>query len=378
MVMAMSKGGFERAADLAQTAKAIADIIKAALKGGWQGAAIAALKAYWPRLLPIAIVVILLPAIIICCLPAMLFGFGGQPEEKATEMQGYYSRYDEYLKEQLDDIIENELGRDTSCDIEYTNDSLDVNWLMAIDCVNNENDLDKLSDEKLKSLIKQTYTYEFVDKEPDTTTETSDPWDDTAHRPPDETEETGATATKVMKVTTLSPNEIMENLNFDDEHKDWATLIYETYVGGQDGGGDSGAVATGDFASPFPDVKWRQYVTSEFGKRTDPVTGEQSVQHNGLDLGRPQGTEIHAVQGGTVKYVINSDVGLGLHLAIDHGGGLVTIYGHCSAITVKEGDIVQKGDVIAKVGSTGKSTGPHLHLQVEQDSVPQNPRRYLS
>lgn len=133
--------------------------------------------------------------------------------------------------------------------------------------------------------------------------------------------------------------------------------------------------AEGALGSPFSDG-WHGKVTSEFGLRVDPITSA-SAGHTGLDMGAGKGTPIHAVQSGKVLFVRYKTTGYGYRLAIDHGGGLVTLYGHCSEILVTEGQQVSAGDVIAKVGSTGRSTGNHLHLEFIQNGVPQNPRNYL-
>ena len=131
----------------------------------------------------------------------------------------------------------------------------------------------------------------------------------------------------------------------------------------------------GGFVSPLPGG-WEDKVTSEFGYRQNP-TGAGSEGHTGLDMGVPLGTEVRAVKDGKVLFVRYKQTGYGYHVAIDHGGGLVTLYGHCSEILVTEGQTVTAGQVIARSGSTGRSTGPHLHLEVIQDGVPQNPRNYL-
>ena len=80
---------------------------------------------------------------------------------------------------------------------------------------------------------------------------------------------------------------------------------------------------------------------------------------------------------GKVLYVRYPTTGYGYHLAINHGNSVVTLYAHCSKILVNEGDVVAKGDVIAFVGSTGRSTGPHLHFEVVSEGIPQDPRNYL-
>ena len=121
---------------------------------------------------------------------------------------------------------------------------------------------------------------------------------------------------------------------------------------------------------------WRSMVTSEFGGRTDPITGAWAG-HSGIDLGASKGTSIRAAQAGTVKTVVYGSTGYGYYLTIDHGGGLVTLYGHCSQILVREGQTVKAGETVAKVGSTGRSTGNHLHFEVRVNGVKQNPRSYL-
>lgn len=99
--------------------------------------------------------------------------------------------------------------------------------------------------------------------------------------------------------------------------------------------------------------------------------------HTGIDFGLALGSNIRAAKDGKVLFVRYKQTGYGYHVAIDHGGGLVTLYAHCSEILVIEGQTVSAGDVIAKSGNTGRSTGPHLHFEVIQDGTPQNPRNYL-
>lgn len=129
------------------------------------------------------------------------------------------------------------------------------------------------------------------------------------------------------------------------------------------------------FVSPLGG-SWRDKVSSEFGYRKNP-TGPGMDGHTGLDMAVPMGSSVCAVKAGRVLFVRYKQTGYGYHVAIDHGGGLVTLYAHCSQILVTEGQTVSAGEVIARSGSTGNSTGPHLHLETIQDGVPQNPRNYL-
>lgn len=116
-------------------------------------------------------------------------------------------------------------------------------------------------------------------------------------------------------------------------------------------------------------------ITTEFGtKRSwDPY----STAHTGMDIGVSYGTAIHAAASGTV-IIAGTYGGYGNCVAISHGNGLVTLYGHNSSLCVSVGDKVKKGDVIAKAGSTGFSTGVHCHFEVQKNGTPVNPRKYLS
>ncbi len=116
-------------------------------------------------------------------------------------------------------------------------------------------------------------------------------------------------------------------------------------------------------------------VTSPFGTRIDPITGETS-SHPGIDVGAPAGTPILAPAAGVVK-LAGPLGGYGNAVEIDHGHGLVTLYGHASQVLVHTGDSIEAGQEIATVGSTGRSTGPHLHFEVRLGGRPVDPRRAL-
>ena len=114
---------------------------------------------------------------------------------------------------------------------------------------------------------------------------------------------------------------------------------------------------------------------SAFGWRPDPFNGASSM-HEGIDFTAAPGTPILAAAAGVV---ITSEhhPQYGNMVEVDHGNGLVTRYAHCSRRLAKVGDVVMKGAVIAEVGSSGRATGPHLHFEVRQDGVAQNPARFL-
>lgn len=130
--------------------------------------------------------------------------------------------------------------------------------------------------------------------------------------------------------------------------------------------------ATGVLIWPIPS-SYR--VTSDFGERIHPVTGQLSF-HGGIDIGAASGSSIEAADGGSVIWADYKGT-YGNCVMIDHGGGLVTLYAHASSLAVSEGDQVFQGQTIAYVGSTGRSTGPHLHFEVREDGVRVCPWNYL-
>ncbi|HWQ37456.1 MAG TPA: M23 family metallopeptidase [Burkholderiales bacterium] len=117
------------------------------------------------------------------------------------------------------------------------------------------------------------------------------------------------------------------------------------------------------------------WFSSNFGWRIDPFTGLNAF-HEGMDFMAPEGTPVTAAAGGVVVYA-GEHPQYGNMLEIDHGNGLVTRYAHASRLEVRIGDVVLRGQKIAEVGNTGRSTGAHLHFEVRQWGAPQNPARFL-
>lgn len=141
------------------------------------------------------------------------------------------------------------------------------------------------------------------------------------------------------------------------------------------GGGSAGAPVvsgSGLFTHPCPGYT---RISSPFGYRTAPLAGA-STNHKGVDLAAPSGTPIYAAAGGTVISASYSG-NAGNLIVINHGNGLQTYYMHCSRMYVSAGQTVEKGQNIGAVGTTGNSTGPHLHFQVMSGGVPVNPLNYL-
>lgn len=113
-------------------------------------------------------------------------------------------------------------------------------------------------------------------------------------------------------------------------------------------------------------------VASGFGYRVDPVYKTVKF-HGGLDFAAPQGTPIYATANGTVKVAGNLGNGYGNHVVVNHGYGYETLYGHMFRINVRPGKYVKRGEILGYVGSTGKSTGPHLHYEVHKNGRPIDP-----
>ncbi|TAF78824.1 MAG: M23 family metallopeptidase, partial [Curvibacter sp.] len=115
---------------------------------------------------------------------------------------------------------------------------------------------------------------------------------------------------------------------------------------------------------------------STFGWRIDPITG-RSALHTGLDFPATPGTPIYAAAGGmVVTQEFHSQYGN--MLEVDHGNNLITRYAHASRLLAKKGDLIKRGQKIAEVGNTGRSTGPHLHFEVLVQGVPQDPQKFLN
>nr|WP_223792701.1 M23 family metallopeptidase [Marinobacter sp. F4216] len=118
------------------------------------------------------------------------------------------------------------------------------------------------------------------------------------------------------------------------------------------------------------------WLSSKYGYRSDPFTGKRTW-HDGVDLAGKDGSDIISVAGGVVTWA-GERYGYGNLVEIDHGDGLVTRYGHCKEVVVNKGDVVQKGQVVALMGSTGRSTGPHVHFEVLHNGRSKDPVKYIA
>ena len=195
----------------------------------------------------------------------------------------------------------------------------------------------------------------------------------------------------VIELTHKTPDEMAADYHFTPRQNTYLQLLqdpqYEELwaklLGGfAQGGGklmnpDSTRTPTGTLQWPLPIAGT---ITSQFGHRVDPITGEVS-SHTGTDIGCAEGTPILAAADGIVTVANGLDSwggSYGYYIQIDHGGGLETLYAHCSSICVTTGQQVQAGEVIGYVGHTGRVTGNHLHLEVRIDGNRADVLRYFT
>lgn len=164
----------------------------------------------------------------------------------------------------------------------------------------------------------------------------------------------------------------------ESEPDDFSVRKNEPPTGGEDIASGVLDVLEGvSFEKYTPELKFRMpvddyYISSDFGYRCDPITKENSALHTGLDMAASGGSPIKAVYSGKV---IKSEYsqGYGNYILISHGRGIETLYAHCSSLEAEVGDTVDSGDIIALVGSTGNSTGNHLHFEVRKNGVRLDP-----
>lgn len=128
---------------------------------------------------------------------------------------------------------------------------------------------------------------------------------------------------------------------------------------------------TVSFSDPLP----RGVISSRFGPRLNPVTGNRGF-HNGLDLSAPFGTPVMSAAPGVVRSITRDRL-LGLLVIVDHADGYATRYAHLQEVLIQEGALISAGEVLGRVGSTGFSTGPHLHFEIRRFGTPRDPEPYI-
>lgn len=390
-----------------KTGKAIANILKGAASGGVLGAAAQAANAFKKEILIIAVSLLMLPILFLALLPQVIFSNLFAPSsgslpilndtpaivENISEINNTVAQILTDAYESVKDTVES-----LAAGIEYVeivddvggNIVFDANQIICWYSASQNQSVDLISIPHLASMVSShkssLYYYETSYEERTVT----------------ETDEDGEQVTKTVTFTIftilyIGDDYFPENVftlndkqkNLADEYAVNLTIfLYDSYEASANGThseisnlleGDDTPLESGMFGNPFPGRDWSGNVTSTFGGRPYPGVGSGTSNHTGLDIKYPEGTSIYAVMGGTVLFVKNSgSSGYGKHVAISHGGGYVTMYAHCSSISVTAGQRVEKGDKIAEVGKTGWSTGAHLHIEVIINGVPVNPIGYIS
>ncbi len=188
----------------------------------------------------------------------------------------------------------------------------------------------------------------------------------------------GETLYRIAKAYGISPRELMElNDVRDARHVEIGT---ELFIPGASGVRDVPATAPG--APPEPEEEALQ--RGRAAQFQWPVQGvlysrygiRQGQRHDGIDIAAPEGTPIGAAAAGSVIYA-GEQAGYGWIVILRHASGLLTLYAHASAVLVKQGEKVEAGQPVARVGRSGRTTGPHLHFEVREGTRPRNPLFYL-
>lgn len=405
-----------RAAKTVQRAKQAAQVVGSAVKKT-ADAVMAGLKALWAATHTLVLAIaaggtVAVLVVVIVCMIALVIGsgfgifFAAEPAGDGMSLADAITQLNGEYQDRLEEI-ENDHPHDrlaiTSNDGSYAIAWQDVLAVFAARTSGAENGapvayLDEANLERLRQIMwdmneitweVETQTHEVettpatdttADATAATTGEDSDTTDDS-----DENEDGPATTTvtEIVLILTLhhkTAEEMREEYRFNPRQNEYLTLLSAEdaaplwadllggFAMGELGGeilapGSDTTLADGALQWPLPVAGT---ITSPQGYRTDPITGETSY-HSGTDIAVPEGTPILAAADGTVTVANALDSwggSYGYYVKLDHGGGLTTLYAHCSSICVTAGQQVKAGEVIAYVGQTGRATGPHLHFEI--------------
>lgn len=400
------RDGLDQLADTARTASKIAKILQAAQAGGTAGAVAQTAREFHRQAAAVIAVVLLLPILLIVSLPGVVFGSLMAPSDTILTDELEIAENVITIKNSIADILQasyetvleeieqDSHGRYATEVVDEVGGHVTFNALQILSmyCAHmgaedyNDISIDDLT-EQVQAHQEDYYSFTY---ETETRTEMVDKVVD------------GETiqVPKIHEYTTYTVTYAGDSYFSDtvwqltDDERSFATdyaynlTLYLQYIEQQEGisileqindltADSTVPVAEGDFGNPFNDPAWRQHITSRFGRRPDVgLPGKDTTNHNGLDIAYGYGTPILAVQRGTVITATVSP-SYGNYVVIDHGGGICTLYAHCSRLLVSVGQAVNKYDTIAQVGSTGDSTGNHLHICVIVNGQYTDPELYL-
>ena len=378
----------------AQAAKETAQKVSAVVRAG--------LKALWAATQTLAAAIAAggttaLLVIVVLCMVAMVAGsafgifFAAEPTGDGISVAQAITELNEEYQERLQEIeSEEEYDRQ---EIESNDGSYAIAWqdVLAVFAARTSGAEDGapvayLDEENLERLRQIMWDMNEITWEVETQThevETTPATDTTDDTDENEDDPGTTTVTEIVLILTLhhkTADEMREEYRFNARQNEYLTLLLAedtTALWGDLLGGFAMGELGGEILTPGSDttlgggaLQWplpvAGTITSPQGYRTDPITGETSY-HSGTDIAVPEGTPILAAADGTVTIANALDSwggSYGYHVKLDHGGGLTTLYAHCSSICVTAGQQVTAGQVIACVGHTGRATGPHLHFEV--------------
>ena len=371
----------KQAAQAAETtAKKVADVVMAGLKALWVATQtlMAAIAAGGTTALLV---------IVVLCMVAMVAGsafgifFAAEPTGDGVSVAQAITELNEEYQERLQEIEgEEEYDRQ---EIESNDGSYAIAWqdVLAVFAARTSGAEDGapvayLDEENLERLRSTLWDMNEVDYRTETQRHEVDVPDEDGNVATETVSET----VLVIELTHRSPEEMRDEYGFNARQNEYLTLLLAedtTALWGDLLGGLAMGELGGEILEPGSDttladgaLQWplpvAGTITSPQGYRTDPITGEISY-HSGTDITVPEGTPILAAADGTVTVANALDSwggSYGYHVKLDHGGGLTTLYAHCSSICVTVGQQVKAGQVIAYVGHTGRATGPHLHFEI--------------
>ena len=368
----------------AQAAKETAQKVSAVVRAG--------LKALWAAAQTLAAAIAAggttaLLVIVVLCMVAMVAGsafgifFAAEPTGDGISVAQAITELNEEYQERLQEIeSEEEYDRQ---EIESNDGSYAIAWqdVLAVFAayVSGAEDgapVAYLDEENLERLRATLWDMNEVDYRTETQRHEVDVPDEDGNVATETVSET----VLVIELTHRSPEEMRDEYGFNARQNEYLTLLLAedtTALWGDLLGGFAMGELGGEILTPGSDttlgggaLQWplpvAGTITSPQGYRTDPITGEVSY-HSGTDIAVPEGTPILAAADGTVTIANALDSwggSYGYHVKLDHGGGLTTLYAHCSSICVTACQQVKAGQVIAYVGHTGRATGPHLHFEV--------------
>lgn len=178
--------------------------------------------------------------------------------------------------------------------------------------------------------------------------------------------------TQSLKVSIDKYNEEMDKIDAEIEK-----FLQQQQISSGNAGSANSNITSKGWQWPVPYSN--SYISSPYGYRSDPISGAYKF-HAGIDItmGGAYGKKLVATKGGTVIRAVHSNSGYGNYVMIDHGGGYASLYGHCSKLAVSVGQKVSQGQVVAYIGSSGYSTGPHVHFEIRYNGQKVNPSNYVS